>query len=217
MSLDRLPKYAALTFAAVSVALLPITAAFSQTPPASYTDLIENQSYVRECRQIIQGETAPVYDNTDLGSKPANQIGTLHSGNQVRLTGVMRRASTYTAVQVYLASGTLSGIQPVGWLDASKLTTCSTSSSQPPPAQKVCFHPNIDLTVRSGPSMTYSDTGLRFTPRSLIIPTTNPPTYQRSSNDGRVWLQVTTYLGSGWISSTGPNGNGQNLTTVTCP
>lgn len=194
----------------------PFTAASAQ-----YTDLTENQSYIRGCRQIKQGVTAIVYDNTDLASKPTTQIGTLFAGTQVNLTGVLRETGSYTAAQVYLEDGDLTTLQPVGWINAAQLTNCTTSIPSPPPTDlpfgaDTCFRPRTSLLVRTAPSETASWTGLQFTPESSITPATVPLTVQTSAN-GREWLQVETYRGDFWIASTGPGGFGSNLTAERCP
>lgn len=192
----------------LSAALLPIG-----TAQAQYTDLTENQSYIRGCRQIKQGANAIVYDNTDLANKPDNQIGTLFSGTQVVLTGVLRETSDYTAAQVYLANDDLTTTQPVGWVNANQLAPCSGTT--PPPTSNTCFRPRTTLIVRSGPSLNAANTGMTFTPASLITPHTQPPSFEVSS-DGRVWLHVDTYRGPNWVASTGPNGAGSNLNTEPC-
>ncbi len=195
-------------FSTLSASLLPINAANAQ-----YTDLTENQGYIRSCRQVKQGTNAIIYDNTDLANKPGNQIGTLFAGTEVALTGVLRETGAYTAAQVYLDNGDLTSTQPVGWVNAAQLTTCTGTT--PPPSGDVCFRPRTTLVVRSGPSINSANTGMTFTPASLVTPHTQPPTYE-TSNDGRVWLHVNTYRGPNWVASTGPNGVGSNLTTEPC-
>ena len=182
---------------------------------AQNTDLSENQSYIRGCRQVKQGVNAVVYDNTDLANKPNNQIGTLLSGTEVALTGVLRETETYTAAQVYVNDGDLTTTQPVGWIDAGTLTTCTDTT--PPPTSDVCFRPRTTLVVRSGPSVTSANTGMTFTTSSLITPHNQPPEFETDPADGRVWLHVNTYQGPNWVASTGPNGAGSNLTSAPCP
>lgn len=188
---------------------------------AQYTDLTENQSYIRGCRQIKQGATAIVYDNTDLASKPTTQIGTLFSGTQVNLTGVLRETGSYTAAQVYLGDGELTTLQPVGWINASLLTNCTTSPIANPPSSELpfgdntCFRPRTTLVVRTEPSENSPLTGMQFTTRSTIRPSMMPPTY-RTSPGGREWLEVETYRGDFWVASSGAGGVGSNLTPVRC-
>jgi hypothetical protein len=44
---------------------------------------------------------------------------------------------------------------------------------------------------------------------------TNPPTEQTSAGDRRVWIQVKIFNGkTGWISRTGVNGLGSNVTRL---
>jgi hypothetical protein len=204
-----LPTTAWFTALSLSMAFLPMGAAQAQ-----YTDLSENQSYIRGCRQIKQGVNAIVYDNTDLGSKPNNQIGTIFAGTEVALTGVLRETGTYTAAQVYLENGDLTTTQPVGWIDAAQLTTCTGTT--PPPTGDICFRPRTTLVVRSGPSITSTNTGMTFTTSSLITPHTQPPEFKTDPADGRIWLHVNTYRGPNWVASTGPNGSGSNLNTEPC-
>jgi len=209
-------KAALFSALSASALVLPITPAAAQ-----YTDLTENQSYIGGCREIKPGATVIVYDNTDLASKPANQIGTLYAGTQVALTGVLRETGTYTAAQVYLENGDLTSAQPVGWINAAQLTNCSGPIANPPSddapfGEDTCFRPRTTLIIRATPSVTGAATGLQFTPRSAITPSTIPPTY-RTSSDGRVWLEVETYRGDYWVASTGPNGLGNNLTPEGCP
>ncbi|WP_204140658.1 hypothetical protein [Halomicronema sp. CCY15110] len=197
-------------------AALSLSAVFlpTGTAHAQATDLSENQSYIRGCRQIKQGVSAIVYDNTDLANKPDNQIGTIFAGTEVALTGVLRETDTYTAAQVYLNDGDLTTTQPVGWIDAAQLTPCPGTT--PPPTANVCFRPRTTLVVRSGPSITSANTGMTFTTSSLITPHTQPPEFRTDPADGRVWLHVNTYRGPNWVASTGPNGGGSNLNTEPC-
>jgi hypothetical protein len=200
----------------MSAVLWPLTAAWAQ-----YTDLTENQSYIRGCRQIKQGVTAIVYDNTDLASKPTTQIGTLFAGTQVNLTGVLRETGSYTAAQVYLEDGDLTTLQPVGWINAAQLTNCTSTTPTPPPTdlpfgEDTCFRPRTSLLVRAEPSESAAWTGMQFGPESAITPSTMPPTY-RTSAGGREWLEAETYRGDFWVASSGAGGVGSNLTPVRCP
>ncbi|NEQ45751.1 MAG: hypothetical protein F6K00_20295 [Leptolyngbya sp. SIOISBB] len=188
---------------------MPINSASAQ-----YPDLSENQSYIGGCRQVKQDTDAIIYDNTDLANKPGNQIGTLFAGTEVALTGVLRETGAYTAAQVYLDNGDLTSTQPVSWINAAQLTTCTGTT--PPPSGNTCFLLRTTLVVRSGPRINSANTGMTFTPVSLITPHTQPPTYETSS-DGRVWLPVNTYREPNWVASTGPNGVDNNLKTEPCP
>jgi hypothetical protein len=92
-----------------------------------HQNLTENQSYIRGCRDIIMGNQANVYANSDLLNGPNPPIETLSGGQQVRLTGVLRQLPGYTAAQVYMDDFVFANGHPVGWVEASKLT----QSSQP--------------------------------------------------------------------------------------
>jgi hypothetical protein len=87
-----------------------------------HQNLSENQTYIRGCRDIIPGTQADVYTNSDLLNGPNAPIETLQGGQQVRLTGVLRKLPRYTAVQVYLDDFVFANSHPVGWVDASKLS-----------------------------------------------------------------------------------------------
>ncbi|PSR17883.1 hypothetical protein C8255_10295 [filamentous cyanobacterium CCP3] len=89
--------------------------------------LSEVQAYIRQCRKVIPvNERVEVYDNTDLETKPANRIGTINVGTNMMLTGVVREAKEGrpTAVQIYMLDRRFPRMQPVGWVDASKITGC---------------------------------------------------------------------------------------------
>ncbi|WP_035985064.1 hypothetical protein [Leptolyngbya sp. KIOST-1] len=168
--------------------------------------LTENPALIRGCRQLNQ--TAEVFDNSTLGPV-ANRIGTLAAGTQVTLTG----AVTTGRAQVFLGGGTLSPIQPVGWLNAANLGPCGTT---PPPPTGACFRANTALVVRSGPS-TGSATIAGYNQNDLVRASTNPPT-QQTAADGRRWMQVSIFnAGTGWIARTGANGVGSNVTPTNCP
>lgn len=107
-----------------SLAFTPILSVVAQqNNQGTGNQLSEVQAQIRTCRKVIPvNRSVEVYDNTDLGAKPANRIGTISVGTPMYLTGV-RRNGNPTAVQIY-TSGGLSRIQPVGWVDASKITGC---------------------------------------------------------------------------------------------
>jgi hypothetical protein len=183
---------------ASSVAIAPALA--QDTRP-----LTENTNLIRGCRQLNQ--SSQVFDNSALGPT-TNRIGTLAAGTRITLTGVVASGRA----QVFLGSGTLSSVQPVGWLNAANLGPCS---STPPPAARACFRANIDLVVRSSPGTGAVIAG--YNTGNNIVATTNPPT-QRTTSDGRIWLATTLFNGStGWIARTGPNGAGSNVTPQACP
>lgn len=92
-----------------------------------HQNLSENQTYIRGCRDIIQGAQADVYANSDLLNGPNPPIETLMGGQQVRLTGVLRQLPGYTAAQVYLDDFVFANGHPVGWVDASKLSQTTQS------------------------------------------------------------------------------------------
>jgi hypothetical protein len=90
----------------------------SSLNPLSSSDLSEVQAYIRTCRQILPGNgSVEIYDNSDLGTQPANLIGTIDLGMRIYLTGVFRQV-------IYMSNRELPRAQPVGWVDASKITTC---------------------------------------------------------------------------------------------
>lgn len=110
--------------AGLGLAYLPRTAVLAQATGITHNNLSENQDYIRSCRQVIQGVEAHVYDNSDLDRQPQRQLAVLYGGDSMRLTGVLRRESNFTAVQIYLLNQPLSGLQPMGWVSANKLTAC---------------------------------------------------------------------------------------------
>lgn len=115
-----------------SLAFTPIlsvvaqNAASGRNPLTSRNDLSEVQAYIRTCRKVIPvNRSVEVYDNTELAAKPANRIGTINVGTRMYLTGVMREVSgSPTAVQIYMTNRGVPRSQPVGWVDASKITSC---------------------------------------------------------------------------------------------
>jgi hypothetical protein len=203
-----MPLRALRTFSLGAIAL--VAASATAIPAALAQDtrpLSENAGLIRACRQINQ--FTEVFDNSTLGPA-ANRIGSLTAGTQVTLTG----ATTTGRAQVFLGSGSLSSIQPVGWLNAANLGPCGTT---PPPVTGACFRANQSLNVRSAPSTTASIEAV-FIANDLIRATANPPT-QQTTGDGRQWMQVGIFNGggSGWIARTGANGIGSNVTSTTCP
>ncbi|MGB6016861.1 MAG: hypothetical protein WBG32_19165, partial [Nodosilinea sp.] len=105
--------------ALVSASTLAVAPALAQdTRP-----LTENPTLIRGCRQLNQA--AEVFDNSTLGPV-SNRLGTLAAGTQVTLTGTVAMGRA----QVFLGSGTLSPVQPVGWLNAANLGPCGGT---PPP------------------------------------------------------------------------------------
>ncbi|WOD41280.1 hypothetical protein [Nodosilinea sp. E11] len=201
-------RFQTLQSLSLGVVALLVTSAVAIAPARAQDirPLSENASLIRACRQL--NRTSEVFDNSTLGP-PANRIGTLAVGTQVTLTG----AITTGRAQVYLSNDSLSGVQPVGWLNAGNLAPCGTT---PPPIAGACFRANQALNVRSTPSTT-APIEANFLTNDLIRATTNPPT-QQTTGDGRQWMQVGIFNGdSGWIARTGANGIGSNVTPTTCP
>ncbi|MFQ4140132.1 hypothetical protein PGN35_027850 [Nodosilinea sp. PGN35] len=166
--------------------------------------LTENPGLIRGCRQL--NRTTEVFDNSTLGPA-SNRIGSLPAGTQVTLTGAVSPGRA----QVFLSSGSLSAVQPVGWLNAANLAPCGTA----PPAARACFRANFSLVVRPTPGSTTPLAG--YNPGDTIFASSNPPT-ESITADGRRWMAVTIYNGStGWIARTGPNGVGSNVTAIPCP
>lgn len=189
--------------ALISVSTLAAAPALAQeTRP-----LTENPTLIRGCRQL--NRTAEVFDNSTLGPA-ANRIGTLAVGTPVTLTGAIATGRA----QVFLGNGTLSPIQPVGWLNAANLGPCGGTTPLPPTG--ACFRADTALLVRSGPS-TGSATVASYNPNDLVRASTNPPT-QQTTSDGRRWMQVSPPNSStGWIARTGSGGVGSNVTPTSCP
>lgn len=187
--------------ALLSAGSLSIAPAWAQDTRA----LSENSTLIRGCRQLNQ--TAEIFDNSTLGPT-ANRIGTLQAGTQVTLTGVVASGRA----QVFLGSGSLSTVQPVGWLNAGALTACGGT----PPAPKACFSANTELRVRSSPTTSSTQVAV-YNLGDTIFASANPPVRQTAS-DGRIWMKVTIFNGgTGWIAATGANGVGSNITSRPCP
>lgn len=100
------------------------------TPQTSWelssSDLSEVQAYIRSCRQVlpVNGSVA-IYDNSDLGTRPANRIGTIDVGMSMYLTGVVRYVDGGpSAAQIYMSNREFPKAQPVGWVDASLISEC---------------------------------------------------------------------------------------------
>lgn len=167
--------------------------------------LTENSTLIRGCRQL--NRSTEVFDNSTLGPV-ANRIGTLGANTQVTLTGAVAPGRA----QVFLSSGTLSAVQPVGWLNAANLGPCGST----PPPTAACFRSPFALVVRSSPTSS-SPVLAGYGAGDTIIASTNPPTQQVAA-DGRRWIQVRSKTGNtGWVASTGANGAGSNLTSILCP
>ncbi len=202
MPSTTLRKAAFAAAALLSVGSLSVAPALAQdTRP-----LTENTNLIRACRQLNQA--SEVFDNSMLGPL-SNRIGSLPTGTRVTLTGVVAQGRA----QVFLSSGSLSSVQPVGWLNAGNLGPCA--GTPPPPAAQACFRANSDLVVRPNPGSGNPIAG--YNVGDNVVASTNPPT-QRTTSDGRIWMAVTIYGGStGWIARTGPNGLGSNVTSHVCP
>ena len=115
-----------------SMAFTPIFSVFAQIDELrSSKDLSEVQEYIRSCRAVIPfNGHVYVYDNTQLDKKPENRIGRINVGTDMILTGVVREENTAngiptTAAQIYLRDRRFPNEQPVGWVDAKKITKCS--------------------------------------------------------------------------------------------
>jgi hypothetical protein len=115
----------------LSTFAVPTVVTLAQIAPVSYSDLFEAQGSIRNCRMVIEVTQSEVFDNTDLSRKPENRLATLPGGQYVLLTGVFRKFDNTTAVQIFTYGSDEQyfeafgdGVQPVGWVDASKLTTC---------------------------------------------------------------------------------------------
>lgn len=186
--------------ALLSAGSLSVAPALAQETRA----LTENPSLIRGCRQL--NRATEVFDNSTLGPI-ATRIGTLQAGTQVSLTG----ATSPGRAQVFLRSGNLSSTQPVGWINASVLTTCGGT-----PVARACFRADRELVVRSGPTAGSSAIA-GYNIGDTIFASANPPT-QQTAADGRVWTQVRIYNGSiGWVARTGTSGLGNNITPIACP
>jgi hypothetical protein len=109
-----------------SMAFTPVLSVFARNPLTSSQELSEVQAYIRKCRKVIPvNRSVTVYDNTELGAKPANRIGTINVGTPMHLTGVLREVDrSPTAAQVYMPNRRFAMYQPVGWIDASQITKC---------------------------------------------------------------------------------------------
>lgn len=180
----------------------PSPTAPAPAPRAIIQGLTENTEYIAACRRT--NTTVEVFSNSAL--TPANRIGTFTPNTQVTLTGVLApgRAQVYRQV----APDT---IVVVGWVDASKLTTCGS------PSTKACYGVNTDLTVRTSPSVTATPRGT-IPAGAIALATTNPPTERTSPNTspnfGRIWAEIVYLNGPGWISRTGTYGQGNNATRL---
>ncbi|MGB5975479.1 MAG: SH3 domain-containing protein [Nodosilinea sp.] len=192
-------SFGAIALISASTAVMPPALAQNPRP------LTENTALIRGCRQLNQADQ--IFDNSALGPI-ANRIGTLPAGTQVTLTG----AVTQGRAQVFLRSGSLSPVQPVGWLNAANLGPCTL-----PPTADACFRADQSLAVRSGPSTGYPVVA-GYSVNNLVRASTNPPTQHISSGDRRRWMQVRISDGTNrWIARTGANGVGSNITPTNCP
>jgi hypothetical protein len=114
------------------MAFTPILSGFANVNINEYRssqDLSEVQQYIRTCRTVIPvNGSVEVYDNTELDKNgEANRIGTINVGTDLILTGVVREATTQnklpaTVAQIYMLDRRFPKQQPVGWVDASKIT-----------------------------------------------------------------------------------------------
>ncbi len=210
MKLTYLKQSTALLVTTLALGALPLSSAFAQETTAVNTGLTENEAYIRVCRET--NTSIEVFDNSDL-APIANRIGTLPEGTEVRLTGVLAPGRA----QVYLPGGELSGVQPVGWVNAANLTDCNGTSQ---PTAEACFRADVGLSVRSQPSVN-STLLTTYEAGDVIYATTDPPTEVTSPNPapnyGRVWTAVVFDSTRGWISRTGRYGAGSNVTPIPCP
>jgi hypothetical protein len=96
----------------------------------SSRDLSEVSAYIGECRQVAPDYgSIEIYSSTELGTNSGNRIGTINEGTDMILTGVVREATTQNGVpatlaQIYMPNRSFPKQQPVGWVDASKITEC---------------------------------------------------------------------------------------------
>ena len=113
---------------ATATAFSPILSVLARNDLTSKDDLSEVQAYIRQCRKVIPvNGSVEVFDNTELGDKPSNRIGTITVGTPMMLTGVLREFegdNPRTSAQVYMPNRRFAMYQPVGWVDASKITEC---------------------------------------------------------------------------------------------
>lgn len=196
--------------AAASMAALvsPVIAVSSAS--AQENSLTERLSYIRQCRTV--NRTVEVFSNSDL-SPTSSRVGTFTAGTQITLTGVLREGRA----QVYLPTDN-NLIRVVGWVDAGALGACTTDDDDDDVVTSLCYRANANLIVRDEPT-TASAFVTSYPAGATVYPTTNPPTERTSSagqpNFGRIWMEVApTPTTNGWISRTGPNGLGSNITPL---
>jgi len=167
----------------------------------------ERLPFINACRQVIA--TTEAFNTSRIGIE-ITRVGTLNLGTQIKLTGVLAPG----VAQVYLPNRDGS-IQLVGWVNASHLGPCGGSpiGSGPPATitpSSLCYRIDTPLIARLQASDGSTNVG-RFLVGDIAQPTTSPPT-ERRTPDGRIWTQVRTYSGTGWIARTGPNAMGSNVT-----
>lgn len=210
MNIKAYKPSAVLLTTLLTLGALPGFPVAAQNATGVNTNLTENLSYIRECRET--NAPVEVFDNSDL-SPVANRIGTLPANTQVTLTGVLAPGRA----QIYLPSGNLSEIQPVGWISAANLKGCDTA---PPPTARACFRADVALNVRSQPNARAAIIGV-YEAGDVIYTLNDPPTLITSPTTfpdyGRVWMAVAINSTRGWIARTGRYGVGNNVTSIPCP
>jgi uncharacterized protein YgiM (DUF1202 family) len=195
---------------AVSVTAL-VGPGFAVPALAEDFPVTERSTYVNVCRRVTT--TTEIFNNSRLGPAAA-RVGTVTAGTNVTLTGVIDAGRA----QILLPNSDRT-IRVVGWVNATNLGPCSgtpvASTPTPTPVSgAVCYRAATSLTVRSTPNSGSAIVGA-FKAGDTVHATTNPPTEQTSAGDRRVWTQVRIYNNqTGWISRTGVNGLGSNVTRL---
>lgn len=163
----------------------------------------ENPNLIRVCRRT--NREVPLFSNTAL--TPANRIGTAGPNTEVTLTGIVGQG----IAQVFYLAPNQTVV--VGWLQSANLAPCQPT----PPVTRACYRADTTLTVRNRPGTSSPSVPIgEVAAGRIVFATTNPPTTQAA--DTRTWLQITFANGSGWVSLTGPNNQGFNLTRLaSCP
>ena len=201
--LSRVLTAASLGLATLASPLWAVSALAGDIP------VTERTTYVNVCRRV--NTSTEVFNNSSLGPAAA-RIGTFSAGTTVTLTGIL----TAGRAQVLLPNSDRS-IRLVGWVNATNLGPCSGGPAATTPASSsgsVCYRAITNLAVRSSPNFAATVIAA-FNTGDVAHAITNPPTEQTSAGDRRVWTQVKIFNGkTGWISRTGVNGLGSNVTRL---
>ena len=92
---------------------------------------------------------------------------------------------------------------------APRPTPVPAPAPAPTPSARACYEVRAtQLTVRSTADGNAAALGV-YGAGSVVLATTNPPREVLGA-DGRIWGEVEAPNGNGWISRTGPNGEGEN-------